>query len=71
MKKLFHLLWTLAMITVFCSPAVAKEEKTPKLIIRDGVFDGGTVNEGETIKHTFLIHNEGNAPLQIIDVKPG
>jgi len=71
MKKLFRLLWALAIITIFCAPAAAKEEKTPRLIIRDGVFDGGTVNEGETIKHTFLIRNEGSAPLQIIDVKPG
>jgi hypothetical protein len=71
MKTIFRLLWTLAIITLFCASAAAIEEKAPRLIIRDGVFDGGTVNEGETIKHTFLIRNEGNAPLRIIDVKPG
>jgi Protein of unknown function (DUF1573) len=71
MKKCFRLLWTLVIIGIFCASAAAQEKKGPKLIIRNEVFDAGTINEGETIKHTFLIHNEGNEPLKIVDVKPG
>jgi hypothetical protein len=71
MKRLFRVLWTLVIIGIFCASAAAKEKGVPKLIIKNGVFDMGKVNEGDTIKHTFLINNQGDAPLQIIDVKPG
>ncbi|MFZ0450234.1 MAG: hypothetical protein WAL98_13425 [Desulfatiglandaceae bacterium] len=71
MKKLFRLLWTLIIIGIFCASASAQEKKAPKLIIRNAVFDAGVVNEGKIVKHTFLIYNQGNEPLRILDVKPG
>ncbi len=71
MKKPFRLLWALVIIGIFCASAAAQEKKAPRLIVKNGVFDAGTVNEGEIIKHTFLVYNQGNEPLRIIDVKPG
>ena len=71
MKRLFCILCSLMMLTVLSLPAAGQEKQAPRMIIKDGIYDGGAVNEGEVIKHTFLIRNEGNATLRILDVKPG
>jgi len=34
------------------------------------VHDFGTVERGATLEHTFIVRNEGTAPLEIVSVKP-
>jgi len=61
----------IAIFSFFCTLSRAQETKKPKLVIEKPIFDAGEINEGETIKHTFLIYNHGNATLEIKDVRPG
>ena len=42
---------------------------SPRIELVDPVHDFGTVTEGETVKHTFVIKNTGSAPLVIDRVR--
>lgn len=42
----------------------------PKAVPVEPIKDFGVVPKGETIVHDFVIRNEGDAPLQITDVRP-
>lgn len=42
----------------------------PKAVAQDPIKDMGTVPKGEKVSHDFLIRNEGNAPLEITEVRP-
>jgi hypothetical protein len=48
-------------------PAVVHAE--PRLIVRESVFDFGTVERGATVEHTFTLANAGDAELRIENVK--
>jgi Protein of unknown function (DUF1573) len=54
------------------APAAAPETTgaKPKAVAVEPIKDVGTVPKGEKILHDFVIRNDGNAPLQITDVKP-
>jgi len=41
----------------------------PKLVLEATEYDFGTVTEGETVKHSFTVKNEGGAPLVIKQTK--
>jgi Protein of unknown function (DUF1573)/HYDIN/CFA65/VesB-like, Ig-like domain len=43
---------------------------SPKAVIEQAVVDVGTVAKGDKITQDFVISNQGNAPLEITDVKP-
>ena len=42
----------------------------PKAVPVEPIKDFGVVPKGETVAHDFLIRNDGDAPLQITDVRP-
>ena len=50
----------------------AEEESVaqPNLVLVEPVFEFGEVDNSETVTHTFVLRNEGDAPLEISDVKP-
>lgn len=48
----------------------AQEGAAPQTVVPGSVVDLGRVAKGETLEHTFEIRNEGNAPLEIVRVKP-
>ncbi|MFN0060223.1 MAG: DUF1573 domain-containing protein [Planctomycetota bacterium] len=50
-------------------PPAAGEQ--PKIRIDKVEYDWGKILQGETVRHTFKVHNDGNAPLRIQQVKPG
>lgn len=53
------------------APVVANASATaPRLVVTDRVFDFGTVQKGTSLRHDFIIHNRGNAPLDISEVRP-
>lgn len=51
------------------SPDPARGEGTPRLVVREPVFDFGTVERGTTIEHTFALGNAGDATLRVENVK--
>jgi hypothetical protein len=50
--------------------ASAGQAAKPKAVPVEAVTDAGTVPKGEKIVHDFELRNEGNAPLQVTDVRP-
>ena len=43
----------------------------PKLEIAEKNWNAGAVAPGATIHHSFTVKNSGDAPLTILNVKPG
>jgi hypothetical protein len=52
-------------------PIPAQQEKGPKMVLKEREVDFGEVKEGDIIKHTFSVLNQGDEPLEIVEVKPG
>lgn len=62
----------IALICLFFQGASwAQEAKKPRLVIKAPLFDAGEVDEGNVVKHSFTVYNNGNAPLEIKNVRPG
>ncbi|MGD8374926.1 MAG: hypothetical protein PVF68_02195 [Acidobacteriota bacterium] len=51
-------------------PAAAGEEGKPIAHFETFVQDFGTVPRGERLLHSFVVRNDGDAPLEIESVKP-
>jgi thiol-disulfide isomerase/thioredoxin len=51
-------------------PESAGSMPTPRAIIDHPDHDFGAVWIGEKMNHTFVVNNEGDAPLRILEVKP-
>jgi Protein of unknown function (DUF1573) len=51
-------------------PAAAGETSGPRAVVEVAIQDAGRVAKGEKVARDFVIHNEGDAPLEITDVKP-
>lgn len=49
---------------------VAAESPAPKARAVEPVYDAGPVERGESVSHTFVLANEGDAPLEIREVRP-
>jgi len=43
----------------------------PIIVLEEPTYDFGQVSEGEVITHDFRVVNQGTAPLEIKNVKPG
>ncbi|MDZ7696172.1 MAG: hypothetical protein U5R49_04315 [Deltaproteobacteria bacterium] len=67
---LVSVVW-LFFVSLYPCSAYAGEPLGPKMVIKELEFDYGEVKEGETIEHTFLVLNQGDAPLEIARVRPG
>ncbi len=66
--SIFCLLFTIFSLLIAVQPGWA-EDKQPLLFIDKDHVNAGTVVEGFSIRHTFLIQNRGDAPLIINDAK--
>lgn len=42
----------------------------PKAVVAAPEWDAGKVIKGDTLRHSFEVKNEGNAPLEILEVAP-
>ena len=45
--------------------------KVPVAVFSELEYNAGDVRQGTPIEHTFVVKNEGNAPLNILSAKPG
>ena len=50
---------------------VRAEGPEPRCRVDDTRADLGTIFEADTYEHTFVVHNDGDAVLEILKVKPG
>jgi hypothetical protein len=62
-------------ILTLCAAALlatsaAAQQLHPRVVLPEPTHDAGKVAKGESIVHDFLIRNDGEAPLQITDVRP-
>ncbi len=53
------------------SPDTSVSAEAPRMVIEQAVYDAGTVWQGETVSHEFVIKNEGKRALKIFKAKPG
>jgi hypothetical protein len=69
MRAILTLLLTLGAVALPAAPA-AGQALHPRAVLPEPVYDAGGVAKGEKISHDFLIRNDGEAPLEISDVRP-
>lgn len=67
MKQLIAGLW--ALLTLAVSSA-ALSQTGPSLTIEEPVKDVGIVESGATVTHTFMLRNDGDGLLEILEVDP-
>ena len=71
MFDLRRIVWIFALFTVFLINLVsAQADEGPKIVFSETEYDFGHVMEGENIKHTFKVYNQGDRLLQIKRVSP-
>jgi len=64
--------WLLALVLPFLAVAAGEgQEKQPKIVIDEMIYDFGAVYEQAKLSHAFIVRNEGKADLVIESVKPG
>jgi len=61
----------IGMILCFLPVIAMANEAVPKAVAETDSFDFGTVLEGNTVLHDFVIKNTGDAPLKIENVRTG
>lgn len=60
---------TLCAVVLLAGTAAA-QALNPRVVIPEPVYDAGKVAKGEKISHDFVVRNDGEAPLEISDVRP-
>ena len=61
----------IALITLSGYSATAQEIMGPKMVLKERAFDFKEVKEGEIIRHSFHVLNQGDETLRILKVRPG
>ncbi len=66
----------LLLILILLSPDLGRSETTdsrtgPKAYLPESVFEFQPVVEGTEVIHDFVLHNKGDEPLEIVNVKSG
>jgi len=51
--------------------AVKVQTAVPVIVVEGSPYEFGQVSQGETVTHDFRVLNQGAAPLEIKEVKPG
>ena len=69
-RKTGTLMVALAALVWLSLPVASGQEGQPKAVFPAMEHDFGTVDRGAKLEHTFMVRNEGNAPLEILSVKP-
>ena len=59
------------VLTAGIAGAEPAAEGSPKLVLGETRYDFGTVVEGSKVSCEFVIANQGDAPLQILEMKSG
>lgn len=72
MKSVWQSVPLLFFYLVFCvNCSLAQDDQSPRLVVKDQVFDFKEVGQGEILVHIFKVVNTGGQLLEIKKVKPG
>jgi hypothetical protein len=52
------------------APAATPAGPAPRLVVAEPIIDGGEVSKGEKVRVDFLLENQGEADLEIVDARP-
>ncbi len=62
----------LLLLSTFLGHTVlAQENRGPRIVVKEQVFDFKEIKEGSVVQHTFKVLNEGDQTLEIKSVRPG
>jgi hypothetical protein len=67
--KIFVLAGVICLTVMVLTAGMAAGAE-PRAVLTETVHDFGKVFEDKTLTHTFMVKNEGNAPLRVEDVDP-
>jgi hypothetical protein len=72
MKRVLQVALSILLLSVFWGhPVPAQENRGPKIVVKEPVFDFKEIKEGDVVQHTFKVLNEGDQILEIKSVRPG
>ena len=72
MKRAFQIIVSIFLFSVFWGHTLpAQENRGPKIVVKEPVFDFKEIKEGDVVQHTFKVLNEGDQILEIKNVRPG
>ena len=61
----------IAVAAMLCVPVAAAAAGQPKAVVQEREHDFGTAYAGKNIIHSFVIQNQGDAPLELGGVRTG
>lgn len=70
-KKLLILIIASMLLIPVCAPADNTPSIGPQAFLPESVFEFQPVVEGSRIAHRFILHNRGEAPLEILKIESG
>ena len=59
----------IAMVVLALLPGLAAGAATPKATVASPRFEFGTIGQGEEVRHSFVVKNDGDAPLTLTKVR--
>ncbi len=65
-----NILLTLCVVVIVVFPVCALAEMHPKMKLASSVHKFGSVLQGTRVQYSFVVRNEGDAPLEISRVQP-
>ncbi len=72
MKRYLQMALLLPLLSTFLGHTVlAQENRVPRIVVKEQVFDFKEIKEGSVVQHTFKVLNEGDQTLEIKNVRPG
>lgn len=72
MKRYLQMALLVLLLSTFLGPTVlAQENRGPRIVVKEQVFDFKEIKEGSVVQHTFKVLNEGDQTLEIKSVRPG
>ena len=70
-NKLAVAMAALILAVVTAVPGGAEKISAPRMVLERSDYDFQAVEEGEVLRHDFIVRNEGDKPLEIEKVTPG
>jgi len=75
MGRKYKVLVLTLLFLLSCIDALAQNvvtvEGVPEIKVNVLMYDFNQVNQGQAVSHDFIVHNQGDAVLEIKNVKPG
>ena len=70
-----RVVWIMSFACLLLAPGLALTSelpvKAPKVFLPETMFEFQPVLEGSEVVHEFVLKNQGEAPLNILQIKPG